>query len=594
MPDFALRSSTRYKTENDTHGRFTSTAGPGYVGLVPNAADWPLLEGNVGPVDSDRHECIVLTDDGRELKHVSWASPMFSCANGGGVYVMPEVGNRVILGHFANGMWYILGFIPMFAEFEGYSTVNGRKPLQQGDVIICASTGVSIEMRKIGEQIILKNGPNFFYMETTANRISMASQRMTVRTDAGLVTMETDDAHNTTTTLFCKRNVGDKENFVKVVIGYLGHELGVPNHGDLPKSAAIDEVVLYIDVCDKFKLSVDTSGNLKIVANSITQESVQRIKRTSGDIISDNAVVDILHTKAAIGGIGGDLGGDHGIEFAEFIDTPINCPVTRSIGAPGGSFSVGRDRMGLGGNGAYGGNGGYGGDDANYTDSGGKGAKVNGFTSTPGSGHATANGSLTGADKVIDHTAINEGRGKYDAWTANDNGHGVSYGLVQFNQDVGSLPTLMKKMNESNPELFEHYFGAQTPNMLDEHFVRTANLNDPDIKERMLEAARDPEFQQVQRDVAKEGYFDFIPEQSQKYMGVATPSERSVAMLFDSNIQNGPQGTSNLLKEAARAGGTEREIMLRFAGMADATRYSNNRRTNCFNDPSFSDDPFHL
>lgn len=580
-----------------------SVLGTGIVGpnlpplLVPDDPNWPLTEGTIHHVDIDAHTCVVVTDTGCTLPDVSWASPMFTCVNGGGIYIMPEVMSRVVAGRMSNGMWYVLGYLPMFAEHEGYSTVNGRKDLQQGDIMFCTPTGTSIEIRKLAEQIVLRDGPNFIFMETTGNRISTHSERMTVRTNAGVVTMETDAQFRTTTTAYLKRKVDDEKNFVKIIAGYMGNTNGVPDHGALPKNFDnADEVILQINVCDKFKLSVDTSGNLKISANSITQEALKHISRTSGDVISDNAVVTIEHTKASGGGIGGDLGGSAGNQFAEFSEPPASYPHSVSAGAPGSEFSVGRDRLGLGGNGSYGGSGGYGGDDATYKDKDGYPAPTSGFSApaTPVPSTPTTGG-LTGADKIIDHTAIFEGSGKYDAWTANDNGHGVSYGLIQFNQETGSMPTLLARMRAANPEKFDDIMGPYSSNMMNEGWVRSANLNNPDIKQRMLTAARDPEFQAVQRSLAKEGYFDFTPTQASKYMGVSNPSERTLAMLFDSNVQNGPNGTSGLLKQAVQAVGKdagERAIMQHFAQLADAKRYSNGRRTKISRDGAFSDAPF--
>src|SRR6185503_9381628 len=52
-------------------------------------------------------------------------------------------------------------------------------------------------------------------------------------------------------------------------------------------------------------------------------------------------------------------------------------------------------------------------------------------------------GGLSAVDRVIDKTARVEGGGRYDAFNPNDNGHGISFGLIQFNQKAGSLPQLM-------------------------------------------------------------------------------------------------------------------------------------------------------
>lgn len=197
-------------------------------------------------------------------------------------------------------------------------------------------------------------------------------------------------------------------------------------------------------------------------------------------------------------------------------------------------------------------------------------------------------GQLSPTDRIIDYTARTEGGGRYDAWNANDNGHGVSFGLIQFNQKSGSLPSVMRAMHNANPQRFDEIMGPHAQNMLNESWVRSANLNDPDIKSRMLTAARDPQFQQVQRDQARTGYYEPAAQMARDH---GLTSERAHAMLFDSAVQNGVGGTRGMLNRAAAAGGTEQEILQRFAREADANRYSGNRRTRILNDPNLSDGP---
>ncbi len=199
-----------------------------------------------------------------------------------------------------------------------------------------------------------------------------------------------------------------------------------------------------------------------------------------------------------------------------------------------------------------------------------------------------AAGELGPVDRIIDYTARTEGGGKYDAWNPNDAGHGVSFGLIQFNQDVGSLPSLFKGMHEKNPAKFNQTFGPHAQNLLNESYVRNANLNDPDIKARMQASAKDPEFQQVQRDLARKGYYEPAARMAAEK---GLTSERAHAMLFDSAVQNGVGGTQRYLNQAAAAGGSEKQILERFAHLADANRYSGNRRTRILNDPNLSDGP---
>ncbi|MCB9638585.1 MAG: chitosanase [Myxococcales bacterium] len=200
-------------------------------------------------------------------------------------------------------------------------------------------------------------------------------------------------------------------------------------------------------------------------------------------------------------------------------------------------------------------------------------------------------------DRLIDYTARNEGGGRYDTWNPNDNGHGVSFGLIQFNQKSGSLPTLMNRMSQANPERFNQIFGPYADNMRNPEWVRNANLNDPDIKARMLQAGREPEFQKVQRDLAREGYFEPTNRLAEQY-GIT--SERGRAMLFDTAVQYGlgsasrNNGLTGMLQRARQQVGpnaSERELLSALADQADTHGYDANRRHRILNDPNLSDAP---
>lgn len=195
---------------------------------------------------------------------------------------------------------------------------------------------------------------------------------------------------------------------------------------------------------------------------------------------------------------------------------------------------------------------------------------------------------LGGVDKLIDKTARVEGGGRYDAFNPNDNGHGISFGLIQFNQKAGSLPTLFKEMHAKDPAKFNQIFGGDAQRLLDTNHVRSANLNTPDMKAKLREAGAHPAFQQVQRDLAKRDYFDPAQQVAAQH-GIT--SERGLAMLFDASVQLGVGGMTQRLKAAAAGGGSERQILERFAASADNVTGGHNRRRNLLNDPTLSDGP---
>jgi len=188
-------------------------------------------------------------------------------------------------------------------------------------------------------------------------------------------------------------------------------------------------------------------------------------------------------------------------------------------------------------------------------------------------------------DRIIDRTARFESGRRYDAWNPDDAGHGVSFGLIQFNQRSGTLPTLVQRMSQANPQRFDEIFGPHAANMQSPSYVRSADLNDPDLRARLERAGREPEFQQVQRDLARTGYYDPAARMAERH---GLHSERALAMLFDSSVQNGTGGTDRFLRQAAEGGGSEREVLERFARLADRGA-ANGRRTRILNDASFSD-----
>ena len=194
-------------------------------------------------------------------------------------------------------------------------------------------------------------------------------------------------------------------------------------------------------------------------------------------------------------------------------------------------------------------------------------------------------------DRLIDYTAQNEGGGRYDAWNPNDNGAGVSFGLIQFNQQKGSLPGLLQRMNDANPEKFRNIFGADADRLTDENWVRNANLSTPEWRERFKAAGADPEFQGVQRQLAREQYFEPTNRYAEEY---GLGSERARAMMFDTAVQYGVGGLGSKLRQArANAGpnASERETLAALADLADTHGYDANRRHRILNDPNLSDRP---
>lgn len=104
------------------------------------------------------------------------------------------------------------------------------------------------------------------------------------------------------------------------------------------------------------------------------------------------------------------------------------------------------------------------------------------------------------AKMVAKWVTQNEGsRDKHLAYNANDMGHGISVGLLQWNQEKGKLPDLLKSWHDKNPRKFNTMFGEHSADLLKDSWVRTADFNgNKTLYSGMRKALADSEFQGVQ------------------------------------------------------------------------------------------------
>jgi hypothetical protein len=91
------------------------------------------------------------------------------------------------------------------------------------------------------------------------------------------------------------------------------------------------------------------------------------------------------------------------------------------------------------------------------------------------------------------------GEKSFTAFNPNDHGHGISVGIMQWNQQKGKLPELLKAWYQQDPHRFNQIFGANAGNALNEKWVRSAPFAaDKTLHQEMEDALKEPEFQQVQ------------------------------------------------------------------------------------------------
>ncbi|MBS1996250.1 MAG: hypothetical protein JSS86_08070 [Cyanobacteria bacterium SZAS LIN-2] len=140
--------------------------------------------------------------------------------------------------------------------------------------------------------------------------------------------------------------------------------------------------------------------------------------------------------------------------------------------------------------------------------------------------------------------AIGHNEGSLTNINRNDNGHGISIGVRQWNQRCGEMPSLLKAMHDQNPEKFDRTFGKYSHNLLKESWVRQADMaGNHDLMRRMRNALHDPEFQQVQIDKARE-FADRSVETARRY-GIKT--EHGAALIADIINQLGEGGARRIL-----------------------------------------------
>lgn len=85
-------------------------------------------------------------------------------------------------------------------------------------------------------------------------------------------------------------------------------------------------------------------------------------------------------------------------------------------------------------------------------------------------------------DPAMEPTVKMESNGKFDAWNPDDNGAGVSAGIIQFNQRRGLLFELVEEIARREPAIFKAKLGKESNLFLDRQLFKKLNLNSPEIK----------------------------------------------------------------------------------------------------------------
>jgi hypothetical protein len=95
--------------------------------------------------------------------------------------------------------------------------------------------------------------------------------------------------------------------------------------------------------------------------------------------------------------------------------------------------------------------------------------------------------------------------GCYDSVNWDDNGHGISIGMAQWNQKRGEMPDLLERWAQADPRKFNAIFGPYAAKLCDEHYVREITITrGSDLANRLEKALKEPAFQTVQANMINE------------------------------------------------------------------------------------------
>lgn len=200
--------------------------------------------------------------------------------------------------------------------------------------------------------------------------------------------------------------------------------------------------------------------------------------------------------------------------------------------------------------------------------------------------------------RLIDLTARVESGGDYSKWNPDDNGHGPSFGLIQFNATVGSLGKLIVMMREAKPEWWVLLFADSSPPLEpgnQDHakaWGQAVAAGSPSYWKALLQlSGQVPIWQQCQRQLAREEYFDPAARLCARF---GLTSERAHAMAFDVAVQYGVAGLERMFNSATTYTPTpsnEHAVLGLLASYGDRHEYDQQRRHKLLSSAELSDGP---
>lgn len=160
--------------------------------------------------------------------------------------------------------------------------------------------------------------------------------------------------------------------------------------------------------------------------------------------------------------------------------------------------------------------------------------------------------------KITSPTVQHESRGRFDAMNVNQDGNGLSVGLISWAQGPGGLSELLEAWAARDVNRFNRIFGASAYQLRaaaksTSRDVRMAPVGgvvlwrEPWLS-RFREALADPVFQQVQVDLVQNGSYMGGALSAASTLG-GTPTERGLAWLYDTAVQQGTGAVRALARQ---------------------------------------------
>lgn len=186
-------------------------------------------------------------------------------------------------------------------------------------------------------------------------------------------------------------------------------------------------------------------------------------------------------------------------------------------------------------------------------------------------------------EQVVRRVSAHEG--SYGSLNLNQDGAGLSFGILQWSQRTGGLGELLVALCASDPIQFAETFRSAWECLIDrtqagslEPVAGVVLWEEPWVG-RFRTAGRVPAWQAVQDRMARSGVYMRAALEAARTLQV--PTQRAVTMAYDTAVQQGPGRATRYAIQAVQAhpAGTDRERLEAFAHLCAAGFSAHHRPT---------------